>query len=94
VTVSRLGSSADTVAASLLKSIPTKPSSTWTDSDPASWAQGSYALAKSVTYKLPAAKSGKVTLTSAYASKATSTARKQLQLAGFRLAMLLNAALK
>lgn len=95
VTVSRLGSTPELIAGSLVAAVPKHPRGIWTESDPAQWAQEAFAVAKAKAYKLPKAASTDktVTLSKTYATAATGAARKQLQLAGYRLAMLLNAAL-
>ena len=95
VTVSRLGSTPETIANDLAAGIPAQPSGAWLESDPAAWANESFSLAKTKAYT-PAMlhSSGTVAISATYATAATGVARRRLQLAGFRLARLLNDALQ
>ena len=93
--VNRLGSSPDAIAATLIAGMPTHLTGVWAETDPTQWALESFAVAKAKAYKVAkgATTGTTVTIPSSYAKWATKAARKQLQLAGYRLAMLLDAAL-
>ena len=94
VTVARLGSSPETTANMVISDVPAVPTGVWQDTAPETWARSSFDVAQRVAYNLPASSSGTVTLTSAYATRATGAARKQLAPAGYRLANLLNGSLQ
>lgn len=72
----------------------------WQRGRPADWALESFAAAKATAYALPSATvpdehgTPAYALDEAYEQRATATAREQLAKAGFRLATLLNAALR
>ena len=94
VTVARLGAEPEMVAASLIADMPKRFTGKWREDDPAMWAQQSFVVAGRTAYRLPKAKAGQpVTITASYAAAATSAARRQLELAGYRLVMLLNTSL-
>jgi len=94
VTVGRLGSSPESIANMVISDVPAVPTGVWQDTAPEAWARSSFDVAQRVAYNLPASSSGTVTLTSGYATRATGAARKQLALAGYRLANLLNGSLQ
>ena len=84
-----------TRAADLAKTLPPAGIADAAELDEAIWVQESFELAKSQAYKPPiGAGAGPFTLTPAYRANANSVARKQIALAGARLANVLNAELK
>ena len=70
------------------------------NADPASWVQESFELAKADVYVPPISDDNNPSVTisprpdAAYQAKATTVARSQVRLAGYRLAALLNKNLK
>jgi hypothetical protein len=84
-----------TAAENLAKTLKAAPASDAAVLDEAIWAQQSFELAQRTVYRPPiGAGSGPFTITSAYRASAKSVARKQIALAGARLANVLNADLK
>jgi hypothetical protein len=95
--VEALGPSARAIAGELNKRISARDVRTWSKGDETVWAQESFKLAKTDSYRLPSlptcAAPGSVALTPAYKAQARKAAAVQLGKAGVRLAAMLNRAL-
>ncbi|MDO9706835.1 S1/P1 nuclease [Paracraurococcus lichenis] len=77
------------------KALPAAPAPAAAKTDPAAWAQESNALARSVVYAPPVQAEGQnFQLDMAYLQRAEAVAQSQVALAGARLALLLNTALR
>ena len=98
VVVETMGNDPDSVASDLYFAITPAQLKAWRKGDINSWAMESHQVAKAVVYTLgsqPGCSSGlRYDLSDAYDAAALKAAKIQLQLAGVRLAVLLNAALK
>ena len=82
-------------AKNLAKSLPAPRAADALVLDEAKWAQESFVLVQTEAYKPPiGAGAGPFAISSAYRASARSVARKQIALAGERLAIVLNAELK
>ena len=96
--VEKMGKDPDTVASDLYFAISPAQLKAWRKGDIESWAMESHQVAKAVVYTLgsqPGCSSGlRYDLSDAYDAAALKAAKIQLQRAGVRLAVLLNAALK
>ena len=80
-----------TAAERLARSLPTAPAAQAGVLDEAQWVQESFALARSHVYKTPiGVGAGPFTITRAYRTAALALAKKQIALAGARLATVLN----
>jgi hypothetical protein len=95
VAVEALGSSADDVAARLLKTITPQKRAAWTAGGPRAWANDSYAVAQASVYRLgslPGCTSNPspLALPPGYADNARRASAEQLAKSGARLAALLN----
>ena len=84
-----------TAAENLAKTLKAAPTGDGAVLDEAIWVRDSFELAQSTVYKPPVgAGRGPFTITAAYRASAKSVARRQIALAGARLANVLNADLK
>jgi hypothetical protein len=84
-----------TSAAKLAKTLPVAPAAAAAVLDEAMWVHDGLQLARNKVYRPPiGARAGPYILTPAYRTSAKSVARKQIALAGARLANVLNAELK
>jgi hypothetical protein len=97
--VQRIGRDEEAVATALVEAFGDRRSR-WESGQPTDWAQGSFAVARDVAYALPSATvpdehgTPAYALDDAYGARAEEAARQQLAKAGFRLAKLLNDALR
>ena len=96
VFVTRLGGSPRAVADALIADITPRERDEWKHGSPRDWAMESFAIAKADVYgRLPGARpDGVCLLDERYVRNAVQTVRRQLQIAGVRLALVLNAALR
>jgi hypothetical protein len=95
--VGALGPSASAIATKLNARITPDEIRAWSAGDPKSWAMQSFQVAQKDVYRLPAQPTcqdkGSVALSPAYQAAAQTDAARQLQLAGIRIAVVLNSAL-